>query len=87
MTARVMALYGGKDTQVPAGLNAPALERTFQAAGKSNYVIRVFSEANHLFQEANSGNPDEYEDLPPEFLPGFLEVVEDWITNPVDESA
>jgi pimeloyl-ACP methyl ester carboxylesterase len=87
MAARVLALYGGKDSQVPADLNAPALERTFREVGKSNYTIRVFDEANHLFQEAVSGNPDEYEDLPPEFLPGFLGVVEDWIKSSGDESA
>jgi pimeloyl-ACP methyl ester carboxylesterase len=87
MTARVMALYGGKDTQVPAGLNAPALKRTFREAGKSNYSIRVFDEANHLFQQAVSGSPDEYEELPPEFVPGFLEVVEKWITGSVGRPA
>jgi pimeloyl-ACP methyl ester carboxylesterase len=81
MTARVLALYGGKDTQVPAQLNAPALDETFRDAGKTDYEIRVFDEANHLFQKAVTGGPDEYERLRREFLPGFLETLEAFIAE------
>jgi pimeloyl-ACP methyl ester carboxylesterase len=87
MKARVLALYGEKDVQVPAGLNAPALKQTFREVGKTNYEVQVLDDANHLFQKAVTGSADEYEELPKEFVPGFTEAVAAWIlslTSPVN---
>jgi pimeloyl-ACP methyl ester carboxylesterase len=79
MNSRVLALYGGKDVQVAAEINAPALGETFREAGKENYDIRILQEANHLFQQAETGAVSEYAELPREFVPGFLEAIEAWV--------
>ena len=35
----------------------------------------------HLFQQADTGSPNEYATLPKEFAPGFLDLVTGWITE------
>jgi pimeloyl-ACP methyl ester carboxylesterase len=57
----VLAIYGGLDAQVRADLNAPALELAL--AGNPDAKIVILPTANHLFQEAVSGAPDEYATL------------------------
>jgi pimeloyl-ACP methyl ester carboxylesterase len=81
MDSRVLALYGGKDSQVSAALNAPALEESFRAIGKEDYSIEVLEEANHLFQRAVTGSVSEYAELPREFVPGYLEAIVEWAGN------
>ena len=76
---RVLAVFGGKDTQVPAEMNSKALEETFTEAGKKNFKIRIFTDANHLFQTAETGSPDEYAKLEKEFVPDFAEFISTWI--------
>jgi hypothetical protein len=44
-------------------------------------TVRVFAEANHLFQPARTGAPVEYPGLPKAFVPGFTEAVAEWILN------
>lgn len=44
-----------------------------------------FPEANHLFQKAVTGEPDEYGKLPPEFIPDFLPTISRWILERTDE--
>ncbi|MBN2379871.1 alpha/beta fold hydrolase [candidate division WOR-3 bacterium] len=75
----VLALFGAKDVQVPAASQSKALEETFSKAGKTNYRIKVFTDANHLFQKAETGGVSEYAKLAKEFHPGFLDTVSAWI--------
>jgi len=77
--ARVLAFFGEKDLQVPARMNAAAMEETFKKAGKENYTIRICCKANHLFQAANTGAVSEYAQLPKEFVPCFLPNVTNFI--------
>ncbi|MEA3310997.1 MAG: alpha/beta hydrolase, partial [candidate division WOR-3 bacterium] len=77
--ARVLAFFGEKDLQVPARMNAAAMEETFKKAGKENYSIRICCKANHLFQAANTGAVSEYAQLPKEFVPCFLPNVTNFI--------
>ncbi|MCC6804045.1 MAG: alpha/beta hydrolase [Anaerolineae bacterium] len=79
----VLALFGGKDVQVDAEQNAPALEAALAEAGNADYEIVVFPNANHLFQEAGTGGVSEYGSLPGEFTPDFLPTIIDWITEHV----
>lgn len=73
----VLALYGGLDVQVPAESNKAALEAAL--AHNDDVTVTVFPKANHLFQEAETGAPDEYALLAPGFLPGFLDTVSEWL--------
>ena len=77
----VLALYGEKDMQVPARIDSVALADAAKVSGNENIKIIIFPSANHLFQKANTGLPDEYSKLPKKFIPGFLETIEKWIKN------
>jgi uncharacterized protein len=74
----VLALFGGLDVQVDVDQNVPALRAALDEAGNRDVTIRVFDRANHLFQEAERGGPDEYPALLMSFVPGFLEEVVTW---------
>ena len=43
----VLALYGGKDLNVPAARNVTALTHELTAAGNKDFTIKVFPDANH----------------------------------------
>lgn len=75
----ILAVYGGKDVQVPEKSNRAAMEKLFRQSGKSNAQIKTFEQANHLFQEANSGLPTEYADLNKQYVNGFIMAVSTWI--------
>jgi uncharacterized protein len=75
----VLALFGGLDLQVPAEENRAAIVKALEKAGNKDVTVKVFPDANHLYQKAVTGSPFEYANLPPEFTPGFLETVSDWI--------
>jgi pimeloyl-ACP methyl ester carboxylesterase len=72
----VLAIYGGKDLQVPADLNRQALEGAMR--GK-DLTVRIFPNANHLFQPAGSGSPSEYAQLEKRFVDDLLPTVTEWI--------
>lgn len=81
VTCPVLALYGEKDVQVPARSQSGALTETFSEAGKTNYRIVTFANANHLFQAAETGAVSEYTKLRKEFVPGFLDTLSAWIVR------
>ncbi len=79
VTCPVLLLFGGKDLQVPVGQNQKPMEDALKKAGNQEYIVKVFPGANHLFQEAGTGSPNEYSQLPKEFVPGFLDEITEWI--------
>jgi pimeloyl-ACP methyl ester carboxylesterase len=79
VTCPVLMLFGGKDLQVPVGQNQKPMEDALKKAGNSDYTTKIYPDANHLFQEAGTGSPNEYAQLPKEFVPGFLDDITEWI--------
>ncbi len=75
----VLLLFGGKDMQVLVSQNQKPMEDALKKAGNSDYTVRIYPDANHLFQEAGTGSPGEYPQLPKQFVPGFLDDITDWI--------
>ena len=75
----VLALFGGHDKQVDAVQNAPAVDAALAAGGNHDYAIVVLPQANHLFQVAETGSPDEYATLPAEFTPDLLPTIISWL--------
>ena len=67
--------------QVPAAIDSAALKQAAEISGNSEVKVVIFPNANHLFQKANSGMPQEYSALPKQFLPGFLDSIEAWINK------
>jgi uncharacterized protein len=77
----LLAVYGGKDVQVDADQNAPALEAALRRAGNEQYEIVVLPNANHLFQEAETGSVSEYARLPAEFTPDLVPTIIEWLKD------
>ena len=78
VTVPVLAIFGGKDVQVIAESNQLALETALAAAGNEDVTTLTIPDANHLFQEADTGALAEYGQLEPEFIDGFVEQVVEW---------
>ena len=75
----MLAIFGGKDVQVDAEQNAPAVEAALAEAGNEDYEVVVLPEANHLFQAAETGGFSEYTTLPGEFTPDLLPTIIEWL--------
>ena len=75
----VLITFGELDLQVPVNQNKPKMEEALRLGGNNNFKSIIFPKANHLYQEAKTGSPGEYNELEKEFVPGFLEKIGDWI--------
>lgn len=75
----VLALYGGKDLQVPADTNAAVMERALEKASTGRFDVRILEELNHLFQPAETGLPSEYASIEETLAPEAMETVAEWI--------
>ncbi|MFZ4413064.1 MAG: alpha/beta hydrolase family protein [Bacteroidales bacterium] len=75
----VFALNGAKDLQVPADENLAAIEKYLTKAGNKNYQLQKLPNLNHLFQNCQSGSPEEYSKIEETFSPAALLMIKDWI--------
>jgi predicted aspartyl protease len=75
----VLALNGSKDVQVIPQQNLTAIEQTLERSGNPNFRTLELAGLNHLFQTAQTGAPDEYEEIEETFSPAALELIADWI--------
>jgi pimeloyl-ACP methyl ester carboxylesterase len=85
LTVPTLALYAELDTQVPPDVNIPLVESALKIAGNTDTTIYTFERANHWFAPAEIGTTTEMSNLMEgsdgyEFVPGFLEMIGDWIT-------
>lgn len=84
ITVPVLALFGGLDSRVDVAQNQPVMAAALAEAGNADVTIEVLPNANHLFQEAVTGGPDEYLTLEMQFAPGFMETISGWLLERVD---
>lgn len=75
-----LVLFGGKDTQVTITQNQGKIRDALEASG-TDYEFKVYDEANHLFQKANTGMVSEYPILEKAFIDGFLEAISNWMLS------
>jgi pimeloyl-ACP methyl ester carboxylesterase len=75
----VLALNGGKDTQIAADENLNAIQKILHQAGNSNVTIKKFPDLNHLFQTAETGAISEYGTIEETFSQEVLEVMLNWL--------
>lgn len=75
----VLALNGKLDLQVPHEQNLAAINAALQKGGNKNVQIRSFEKLNHLFQECETGLPNEYGQIEQTFSPMVLDVMVKWI--------
>ncbi|KQY84993.1 hypothetical protein ASD25_08335 [Brevundimonas sp. Root1423] len=70
----LLAVYGGKDVQVPADQNGPAITRL-----KPDAEVVVLPGLNHLFQPAGTGLMAEYGQIETTLDPSVIRTVVDWV--------
>lgn len=71
-----MIIYGGKDQQVPASLN---LDKAREYAPGA--IVRCYPDLNHLMQESETGNVDEYNDIEQTISPVVLSDILNFVTS------
>ena len=74
----LLALYGGKDFQVPAEMNADVLD------GRDGVTVTIVADANHLFQTAETGALTEYGQIEETIAPETLQMIVAWIAETAD---
>lgn len=75
----VLALWGGKDLQVPPEENMPPLKSALENAGNKRVKTVVCEQLNHLFQKCDTGLPLEYGAIEETIYTPALEMIKDWI--------
>lgn len=75
----VLLLFGELDTQVLPSQNKDLMRDALTNSGNKMVEAIVIQKANHLFQEAVTGNPSEYAKLKKEFTPVLKQEIEKWI--------
>ncbi|SFJ34749.1 alpha/beta hydrolase family protein [Myroides guanonis] len=75
----VLALNGEKDLQITPKENLRAMRKAFRKAKNKNVTIKKLPTLNHLFQESDTGLPNEYQLIEQTYSPIMLEVVLNWI--------
>ncbi|WP_299336305.1 hypothetical protein [uncultured Psychroserpens sp.] len=79
----VLSLNVTKDTQVPAIIYQEGIRKALEKATNKNFKIIELEGLNHLFQEAETGEMDEYSKIDQTISPQALEIISDWILNQV----
>ncbi|MBL4642162.1 MAG: alpha/beta hydrolase [Flavobacteriaceae bacterium] len=75
----VLALNGLNDLQVPSKENLEAIEKALKENGNNDIEIKQLEKLNHLFQESETGLPNEYVTIEQTFSPKVLELMTEWI--------
>ncbi len=77
----VLALFGSNDLQVPAKENLSALEAALKQDGNQDYTVKEYPDLNHLFQQSETGHPDEYVKIEQTISPEVLKDISAWIRS------
>ena len=79
----VLAINGEKDLQVPPEVNLKAIKTGLEKGGNNNVTTKELPNLNHLFQECETGSPDEYAKIEQTFSPIALTEITNWILEQV----
>ncbi len=80
----VLAVWGEKDAHVPPAGNREAMESILDVGSGRDRVV-VLPDLNHFFQTAETGSPDEYEEIEETLAPSVLELIVHWIQTNTGE--
>lgn len=75
----VLALNGARDLQVTPNENISAIKSALEAGGNKKVTTDIIPNLNHLFQECNTGSPDEYANIEQTFSPIAMTTVLQWL--------
>lgn len=79
LTLPTLALFGEKDVQVAAEVNAAVVSESFERAGNADALVLIRPGLNHLFQNCDTGSVEEYGRIEETFDVETLELLGDWI--------
>ncbi|NNH72115.1 alpha/beta hydrolase [Nocardia uniformis] len=74
-----LAVYGGKDLQVPPAQSADRMRELL--SDNPDGTVHVFDGLNHLMQPADKGSPDEYAGIETTMDPVVLDYITAWLTQ------
>jgi len=77
----VLALNGANDLQVPSKENLAAINKALEAGANKDYQTQELEGLNHLFQESETGLPNEYSSIEQTFSPLALDIITEWINE------
>jgi uncharacterized protein len=80
ITVPVLAVFAEVDPMVPPELNIPLICAGLRHAGNQDVTVHVVPDANHDFFHARTGLPEEYRHIQRAHVPGFRELIGEWIT-------
>jgi pimeloyl-ACP methyl ester carboxylesterase len=75
----VLSLNGSKDTQVNATINQSAIQNALIKGGNDNFKVIELENLNHLLQECETGNINEYKDIEQTMSPIALKEISNWM--------
>jgi fermentation-respiration switch protein FrsA (DUF1100 family) len=75
----VFAAFGGRDLEVPAAANRAQFAAALTEARNYEVTVKAYSEANHLFMPAVTGQIAEYVTLPKVFVASLVDDIAGWI--------
>jgi dienelactone hydrolase len=76
---QVLAINGGKDTQVDATSNLGLIKEILAKNGNTDVEIKALPGLNHLLQTAQTGDLSEYEKIEETMSPAAMKIISDWI--------
>lgn len=79
MTCPVLALNGSKDTQVQPEINQAGIRNALNKGHNKDFTINEIPNLNHLFQECETGEMNEYSAITQTIAPSVLKQMSDWI--------
>ena len=79
VTCPVLALNGSKDTQVQSKINQEGISNALFKGHNSNYLVQELPNLNHLFQECETGNMNEYSKIEQTIAPFVLKQISEWV--------
>lgn len=77
----VLAVFGEKDVQVIPSQHKGEMEKALRKSKSKNYKVVVLPGLNHVFQECNTGSPQEYPKIEQTTSPKMLELMTGWISE------
>ncbi len=75
----VLAINGEKDFQVEFQDNLSAIKNALEKGGNFKYEIKSYPDSNHLFQECETGQMDEYGKIEQTISPQVLKDIANWL--------
>ena len=80
----VLSLNGSKDIQVDAKINQTAIRNALKEGNNENFEVITLENLNHLFQECETGDMAEYENISQTISPIALKAISDWIIENIN---